>query len=89
MAKASKRVRAFQEKVETGKPYAFDEAVALLKEFASKNFNETVEAAIRLGIDARKSDQAVRGAPRTAWSCLLYTSPSPRDRQKSRMPSSA
>ncbi len=62
MAKASKRVRAFQEKVETGKPYAFDEAVSLLKEFASKNFNETVEASVKLGIDPRKSDQAVRGA---------------------------
>ena len=62
MAKASKRVRAFQEKVETGKPYPFDEAVALLQEFASKNFTETVEAAIRLGVDPRKSDQIVRGA---------------------------
>ena len=62
MAKASKRVRAFQEKVETGKPYAFDEAVALLQEFASKNFTETVEASIKLGVDSRKSDQVVRGA---------------------------
>ncbi len=62
MAKASKRVRAFREKVETGKPYPFDEAVALLQEFASKNFTETVEAAIKLGVDPRKSDQVVRGA---------------------------
>ena len=62
MAKASKRVRAFQEKVETGKPYAFDEAVSFLKEFASKNFAETVEVSVKLGIDPRKSDQAVRGA---------------------------
>ena len=62
MAKASKRVRAFQEKVETGKPYAFDEVVSFLKEFASKNFAETVEVSVKLGIDPRKSDQAVRGA---------------------------
>lgn len=62
MAKLSKRVRAFREKVEPGKAYAFDEAVALLKEFATVKFNETVEVAVNLGIDARKSDQAVRGA---------------------------
>lgn len=62
MAKMSKRVRAYREKVEAGKTYGFDEAVALLKEFASKNFTETVEAAINLGVDPRKSDQVVRGA---------------------------
>lgn len=62
MAKMSKRVRAYREKVEAGKAYGFDEAVALLKEFASKNFAETVEAAINLGVDPRKSDQVVRGA---------------------------
>ncbi|PID54713.1 MAG: 50S ribosomal protein L1 [Gammaproteobacteria bacterium] len=62
MAKMSKRVRAFKEKVEPGKAYDFDEAVALLKEFATAKFNESVEVAVNLGIDARKSDQAVRGA---------------------------
>ena len=62
MAKLSKRVRAFKEKVEPGKAYPLDEAVGLLKEFATVKFNETVEVAINLGIDARKSDQAVRGA---------------------------
>ncbi|MDX1300212.1 MAG: 50S ribosomal protein L1, partial [Pseudomonas sp.] len=40
----------------------FDEAVALLKEFATAKFNETVEVSVNLGVDARKSDQAVRGA---------------------------
>lgn len=62
MAKFSKRVRAFKEKVEPGKAYAIDEAVGLLKEFATVKFNETLELAVNLGIDARKSDQAVRGA---------------------------
>src|SRR5690606_9072080 len=62
MAKLSKRVRAFKDKVDPHKAYAIDEAVSLLKEFATAKFNETVEVAINLGIDARKSDQAVRGA---------------------------
>jgi large subunit ribosomal protein L1 len=62
MAKLSKRVRAFKEKLQPGKAYPFDEAVALLKEFATAKFNETVEVSVNLGVDARKSDQAVRGA---------------------------
>ncbi|PLW80965.1 50S ribosomal protein L1 [Kineobactrum sediminis] len=62
MAKLSKRVRAFKEKVEPGKTYSFEEAVALLKECGNAKFNETVEVAVNLGVDARKSDQAVRGA---------------------------
>jgi large subunit ribosomal protein L1 len=62
MANLSKRVRAYKEKVEPGKAYSIDEAVALLKEFATVKFNETVEVAVNLGIDAKKSDQGVRGA---------------------------
>ncbi len=62
MAKLSKRVRAFKEKVQPGKAYAFDDAVALLKELATAKFNETIEVSVNLGVDARKSDQAVRGA---------------------------
>ncbi len=62
MAKLSKRVRAYKEKVEPGKAYPLAEAVSLLKEFATVKFDETVEVAVNLGIDARKSDQAVRGA---------------------------
>lgn len=62
MAKLSKRVRAFKEKVDPEKSYPLEEAVALLKEFSTVKFNETVEIAVNLGIDARKSDQAVRGA---------------------------
>ena len=62
MAKLSKRIRAYKEKVDPEKAYPFDEAVGLLKELATAKFNETVEVAVNLGVDARKSDQAVRGA---------------------------
>ncbi len=62
MAKLSKRIRAFREKVDATRAYPLDEAVSLLKETATAKFNETVEVAIKLGVDARKSDQAVRGA---------------------------
>lgn len=62
MARQSKRVRAYREKVVPGKAYPIEEAVSLLKEAATVKFNESVEVAVNLGIDARKSDQAVRGA---------------------------
>ena len=62
MAKLSKRVRAFREKVDANHSYPVDEAVALIKEFGTAKFNETVEVAVNLGVDARKSDQGVRGA---------------------------
>ena len=62
MARLSKRVRAFKEKVDPEKAYPLEEAVALLKEFSTVKFNETVELAVNLGVDARKSDQGVRGA---------------------------
>jgi large subunit ribosomal protein L1 len=62
MAKLSKRIRAIREKVEIGKQYSIDEAVALLKEFSTVKFSEAVDVAVNLGIDPRKSDQAVRGA---------------------------
>lgn len=62
MAKLSKRFRAIREKVESGKLYAIEDAVALLKEFSTVKFTEGVDVAVNLGIDPRKSDQAVRGA---------------------------
>ena len=62
MAKLSKRARLVQEKVDVTKEYAFTEAVALLKELATAKFAESVDVAVNLGIDARKSDQNVRGA---------------------------
>lgn len=60
--KLSKRLRAINEKVEAGKLYPIDEAVTLLSEVAAVKFKESVDVSINLGIDARKSDQAVRGA---------------------------
>ena len=62
MAKLSKRVKAFREKVDAEKQYDFKEAAALIKEFATVKFEETVDVAINLGVDSRKSDQNVRGA---------------------------
>ncbi|MDZ7782899.1 MAG: 50S ribosomal protein L1 [Halioglobus sp.] len=62
MAKLSKRMRTYREKVDPRKAYPLDEAVQLLKELATAKFSETVELAVNLGIEARKSDQAVRGA---------------------------
>lgn len=62
MAKLSKRQRAINEKVNATKQYSIDEAVALLKELSKVKFAETIDAAVNLGIDPRKSDQTVRGA---------------------------
>jgi large subunit ribosomal protein L1 len=62
MPKLSKRRRAINEKVEAGKLYSASEALGLLKELSTVKFNETVDVAINLGIDPRKSDQIVRGA---------------------------
>lgn len=62
MAKLSKRARIIADKVDSTKEYAFDEAVALLKELATAKFPESIDVAVNLGIDARKSDQNVRGA---------------------------
>ena len=62
MAKLSKRVRAFREKVDATRAYSLDDAIGLLKECGTVKFNETVEVAVNLGVDARKSDQGVRGA---------------------------
>lgn len=62
MAKLSKRRRAINEKIVAGKSYAIDDALTLLKELSTVKFPETVDVAINLGIDPRKSDQIVRGA---------------------------
>ncbi len=62
MAKLSKRARLIREKVDVLKDYEINEAIALLKELATAKFRESVDVAINLGIDARKSDQNVRGA---------------------------
>lgn len=62
MAKLTKRKKIAQEKIEANKDYEINEAVALLKELATAKFAESIDVAINLGIDARKSDQNVRGA---------------------------
>lgn len=62
MAKVSKRAKLFAEKVQPGKAYPLDEALALVAECANAKFRESVDIAINLGVDARKSDQNVRGS---------------------------
>ncbi len=62
MAKMSKRIRAINELVDRDKIYALDEALALLKECSKVGFRESVDVAVRLGVDPRKSDQNVRGS---------------------------
>ncbi|EGU45551.1 MULTISPECIES: 50S ribosomal protein L1 [Vibrio] len=62
MAKLTKRMRVIRDKVDATKEYEINEAVALLKELATAKFVESVDVAVNLGIDARKSDQNVRGA---------------------------
>lgn len=62
MAKLSKRAQAISAKIQSGKQYAISDAVALLKELSTVKFGETVDFSVNLGIDARKSDQSVRGA---------------------------
>lgn len=61
MAKLSKRARLIKEKVEA-RDYEINEAITLLKELATAKFKESVDVSVNLGIDARKSDQNVRGA---------------------------
>lgn len=62
MAKKSKRYLEVSKKVDRNKAYDIEEAVKLVKEMASAKFDESVDVAIRLGIDPRKNDQQVRGA---------------------------
>ncbi len=62
MAKLTKRQQAFAGKVDTTKLYAFDDALALIKEAAVAKFDESIDVAVQLGVDAKKSDQVVRGA---------------------------
>ena len=62
MAKLTKRQKAINEKVDSTKVYSFEEAAALLAEVSSVKFVESVDVAVNLGVDPRKSDQVVRGA---------------------------
>jgi large subunit ribosomal protein L1 len=58
----TKREKAWKSKLTPGKQYPVDDALKLVKEFATAKFNETVDASVNLGIDASKSDQQVRGS---------------------------
>ncbi len=62
MAKLSKRHKAIREKVDRTKLYPVDEAFSLLKELSTVKFSESVDVAVNLGVDPRKSDQVVRGS---------------------------
>lgn len=62
MATVSKRLKAIQSKVDRDKLYPLAEALVLVKENANAKFNESIDVVVNLGIDARKSDQLVRGA---------------------------
>ena len=62
MAKLSKRVKAYREKVDQSKFYSIDDAVVLLNELSSVKFKESIDVSINLGVDPKKSDQVVRGA---------------------------
>lgn len=62
MANASKRLRAIKEKIDRTRAYPVIDALQLVKETATAKFDESVDVAVNLGVDARKSDQMVRGS---------------------------
>jgi large subunit ribosomal protein L1 len=62
MTVVAKKIKAWKSKIVPGKAYPIDEALGLVKEFAKAKFNESVDVAVNLGIDATKSDQQVRGS---------------------------
>ena len=62
MAQAGKRMKAIREQIDPGKAYSIDEALEILKTSSKVKVKESVDVAIRLGVDPRKSDQNVRGS---------------------------
>ena len=62
MVAVVKRQRPWKDRLVPGKQYGIDEALALVKEFATAKFDEAVDVAVNLGVDASKSDQQVRGS---------------------------
>ena len=62
MAKLTKKQKAFAGKVDSNKLYTLTDALAIIKECANAKFDESIDVAIQLGVDAKKSDQVVRGA---------------------------
>ena len=62
MANTSKRLRALKEKIDRNRNYPVVDALKLVKETATAKFDESIDVAVNLGVDARKSDQMVRGS---------------------------
>ena len=62
MSKLTKKQKAVAGKVDSNKLYPFTDALAIVKECATAKFDESIDVAVQLGIDAKKSDQVVRGA---------------------------
>jgi len=62
MPAVAKRTKSWKDKLPPGKSYPIDDALKLVKEFATAKFNESVDVAVNLGVDATKSDQQVRGS---------------------------
>ena len=62
MVLVSKRRKLAQEKVDSNTKYSVDEALSLVKQFATAKFPESIDVAVNLGVDPRKSDQVVRGS---------------------------
>ncbi|NJM32573.1 MAG: 50S ribosomal protein L1 [Limnobacter sp.] len=62
MAKLSKRLKTLRGKIDRNAVYPLEKAIGLVKETATAKFDESVDVAVQLGIDARKSDQVVRGS---------------------------
>jgi large subunit ribosomal protein L1 len=62
MAKLSKRQKQIADKIDRNRQYGAEEAFALLKEVSTVKFNESVDVAVNLGVDPRRSDQMVRGS---------------------------
>ena len=62
MAKLTKKQKALEGKVDSLKLYALSDALTIVKDCATAKFDESIDVAVQLGIDAKKSDQVVRGA---------------------------
>ncbi|MDZ4207823.1 MAG: 50S ribosomal protein L1, partial [Rhodoferax sp.] len=62
MSKLTKRQKAVGDKIDSNKLYPVADALGLVKEFAVAKFDESIDVAVQLGVDAKKSDQVVRGA---------------------------
>ena len=62
MGKLTKKAKALQDKVDSTKLYPLEQALSIVKECATAKFDESIDVAVQLGIDAKKSDQVVRGA---------------------------